>query len=46
MQLVGKYSLLRSALVGLGVSVTAFMLFEVWFRIPLPKGPFERLIGY
>ena len=46
MQIVGKYSLLRSAAVGLGVSVTAFLLFEVWFKIPLPKGPFESLIGY
>lgn len=46
MKLVGKYSWLRSALVGVGVAVSAFLLFEVWFKIPLPKGPFERLIGY
>lgn len=46
MKLVGKYSSLRSALVGLSVSVIAFLLFEVWFKIPLPKGPFEKLIGY
>jgi hypothetical protein len=46
MKIVGKYSWLRSAVVGLSVSVIAFLLFEVWFKIPLPKGPFERLIGY
>jgi hypothetical protein len=46
MQIVGKYSVLRSAAVGLGVSGMAFLLFEVWFKIPLPKGPFETLIGY
>lgn len=47
MKIVGKkYSWLRSIVVGLVVSVAAFMLFEVWFKIPLPKGPFERLIGY
>jgi hypothetical protein len=46
MKFVGKYSWLRSALVGVGVGVTAFLMFEIWFKIPLPKGPFERLIGY
>lgn len=46
MRIFGKYSWLRSVLVGLAVSVLAFMLFEVWFKIPLPKGPLERLIGY
>jgi hypothetical protein len=46
MKFVGKYRWLRSAAVGLGVSVSAFMLFEIWFKIPLPKGPLERLIGF
>ena len=46
MRLAGRYSWLRSVIVGLAVSVTAFVLFEIWFKIPLPKGPFERLIGY
>jgi putative tricarboxylic transport membrane protein len=46
MRLAGHYTWLRGAAVGLSVSVTAFLLFEIWFKIPLPKGPFERLIGY
>lgn len=46
MKIAGKYSWLRSVAVGLAVSVIAFLLFEVWFKIPLPKGPFEKLIGY
>ncbi len=46
MRIAGKYSWLRSIAVGLVVSVSAFVLFEIWFKIPLPKGPFERLIGY
>lgn len=46
MRLAGHYSWLRSVFVGLAVSVIAFVLFEIWFKIPLPKGPFERLIGY
>jgi hypothetical protein len=46
MRLIGKYGWLRSVVVGLSVSVAAFLLFEIWFKIPLPKGPFERLIGF
>ena len=46
MRFAGHYTWLRSAMVGLAVSVISFVLFEIWFKIPLPKGPFERLIGY
>ena len=46
MKIAGKYSWLRSAIVCLSVSIIAFLMFEVWFKIPLPKGPFEKLIGY
>lgn len=46
MRLAGRYTWLRSVVVGLSVSVIAFLLFEIWFKIPLPKGPFERMIGY
>jgi len=28
------------------VPIVIFLLFEVWFLIPLPKGPLEHLIGY
>lgn len=28
------------------VPVSVFLLFEVWFLVPLPKGPLEALIGY
>jgi hypothetical protein len=46
MKIVGKYTWLRSAVVGLGVSAFSFVLFEIWFTIPLPKGPLESLLGY
>jgi hypothetical protein len=46
MKIAGKYGWLRSVLVGLAVSIISFVLFEVWFKIPLPKGPVERLLGY
>jgi putative tricarboxylic transport membrane protein len=34
-----------TALVSLGLPVVLFMMFEVWFRTPLPKGPLEALLG-
>ncbi len=46
MRLAGHYTWLRSAAVGAGVSLTSFVMFEIWFKIPLPKGPIEALIGY
>ena len=45
MVFLGKYHWLRSALVALGVSIAFFLLFEVWFRVPLPKGPLEAVLG-
>lgn len=42
----GKYTVLLSALVGVGVAVALFLLFEIWFLVPLPKGPIEQLLGY
>lgn len=46
MKFFGKYGWLRSLVVGIAVSSISFVLFEIWFRIPLPKGPVEQLIGY
>lgn len=42
----GRYRLLPAAGVSLGVPIVLFLLFEVWFLVPLPKGPIERLLGY
>jgi hypothetical protein len=36
----------RGIFVGAAVSVSAFVMFEIWFTIPLPKGPVESLLGY
>ncbi len=46
MKFVGKYGWLRSVTVAVAVSVIAFLLFEIWFKLPLPKGPVENLFGY
>lgn len=38
MRWLGKYALWKSIAVGLGVSVALFMVFEIWFQVPLPHG--------
>ena len=42
----GKYRILPAALVAVGVPVAIFLLFEIWFLVPLPKGPVEHMLGY
>ncbi|HTH93748.1 MAG TPA: tripartite tricarboxylate transporter TctB family protein [Rhodocyclaceae bacterium] len=42
----GKFSVLKSAVVAVAVNVFFFMMFEVWFKIPLPKGWLETQFGY
>lgn len=38
---IGRESLLKALLVGIAVPVVMFFLFERWFLVPLPKGPFQ-----
>jgi hypothetical protein len=42
----GKYKWKATLAVSLGVPVAVFLLFEMWFLIPLPKGPVEQLLGF
>jgi len=42
---LGKYSWFKAALVSVGVSVVFFLMFETWFKVQLPKGPLEALLG-
>ena len=45
---LGRYSWFKSVAVGLGTNVSFFLMFEVWFKVPLFKGEFEplRFLGY
>lgn len=43
---LGKYRWTKIAPVSLGVVVFFFLMFEVWFKVPLPKGPIEAAIGF
>ena len=46
---LGGYKVVTGAIVGVGVSVFVFLMFEVWFKVPLHKGTlFDPLsfLGY
>jgi hypothetical protein len=42
----GKYTYFKSIAVGASISVALFVLFEIWFLLPLPKGFIETWLGY
>lgn len=43
---IGKYGPLTIVPIAIGVPVFLFVLFEIWFLVPLPKGPVENMLGY
>jgi len=43
---LGKEGILRSVAVCIGVPLALFVMFEIWFLVPLPKGPLEAWLGY
>lgn len=45
MVLLGKYSWVKSVAAALVVNVLFFMMFEVWFKVPLHKGAYDLLSG-
>ena len=45
MRWIGKYSWVKVAVVSLGTTVAFFVLFDLWFKVPLVKGPLEALLG-
>jgi hypothetical protein len=48
MAVLGKYSWVKSAIVAVAVNVAFFLMFEVWFKVPLYKGSLDPLafLGY
>ena len=43
---LGKFSWFKSVGVSVAAMCQMFLMFEVWFKVPLPKGPLEALFGY
>jgi hypothetical protein len=46
MMYMGRYRAITAAAVGIGVSIALFFMFEIWFLVPLPKGPLEEMLGF
>ena len=42
----GRYSIIKTLPLAIGVPIALFVIFEIWFLVPLPKGPFEHWLGY
>lgn len=45
MRRLGEFPRWMAAVVPLGTMALLFMMFERWFKVPLPKGPVESLLG-
>jgi putative tricarboxylic transport membrane protein len=44
MRWLGKYPWWKVAAVSIGTVVVFFLIFELWFKVPLPKGPVESFL--
>ncbi|HET7805237.1 MAG TPA: tripartite tricarboxylate transporter TctB family protein [Pseudolabrys sp.] len=42
----GRYGVAKAAAVAIVVPILTFFMFEIWFLVPLPKGPLENFLGY
>ena len=45
MRWLGRYPWWKVAAVSIGTMLAFFLIFESWFKVPLPKGPLENLLG-
>ena len=46
MRFLVRYSWPKIVAVSIGTMVVFFVMFEVWFKVPLPKGPLEAALGF
>jgi hypothetical protein len=44
MRWLGKYDWWKVVAVSVGTAVVLFLVFEFWFKVPLPKGPVESFL--
>lgn len=43
---IGGFSWLVAVASGIVTAIVAFVVFEIWFLVALPKGPIEDLLGF
>lgn len=46
MRWFGRYRWITAIAVAIAVPLVTFFMFEIWFLVPLPKGPLESYLGY
>jgi len=46
MKWLGHYPWIHAIAVGAILPILTFLMFEMWFLVPLPKGPLEKFLGY
>ncbi len=46
MRWFGNYAWHTALAVAVAIPVLTFLMFEIWFLVPLPKGPLENFLGY
>ena len=46
MRWIGRHSWLSVIVVSVTVAAVTFYVFEIWFLVPMPKGPLESYLGY
>jgi hypothetical protein len=46
MRWIGRHSWALTVLLSVAIPVVTFLIFEVWFLVPMPKGPLETYLGY
>ena len=46
MRWIGRHRWITTVLVAIAIPVVTFLIFEVWFLVPLPKGALETRLGY
>jgi len=45
MRWIGRYGWLLTLTISIALPVVTYITFEMWFLVPLPKGPLEDLLG-
>jgi hypothetical protein len=43
---VGRHPWSTIVVLSVGVPIVTFVVFEKWFLVPMPKGPFEAWLGF
>ena len=46
MRWVGRHGWPTIAVLGVGIPLVTFVIFERWFLVPMPKGPLEAWLGF